>query len=1231
MLAGFLSGTVILLALAIQGQAANELVPSCRRDITDSPRGLTGSVPEEYGEVAVELWLKAKAGDWGAQNDLGLRLEKGDGAPKDIEMALCWMMQAADNPLSIGPMDGAPETTLGWWYLSGEHSPTILANDELAFHWNTKGANQGHPGAMVNLALMYAVGLGVEQSYVKTEKLLLKALNHFSEAHMFMLLFDEDDWQHFSRAKVPKKYIYLKQNFEDAIIRKSLLFPSKTLSSIAFGHRRAGRYAKALEYYVHSLAILEEAHSSDPDDVARNLSRIGLVYFKQQEFALALGFLKRSLAIRKKALGPNHPRVALSLEDVAIVYSEQGQYAQALKLLRRSLAIREKVQGLTHPEVGECLGKIADVYSAQGNYTVALDLHTRSLQIQEKALGPDHPSVAEELDRRGQIYRNQSRYADALETFQRSLAIRNKVLGPEHLDVAISLNKIAGVYSMQGLDHALELYRRSLAIREKALGPYHPKVGYALANFASAYYDLAPFEHGRREYALAMFQRSLAITEEAFGSEHPNLAYVLDQIGSIYSDQRRWHDALEMHQRSLEIREKVSAPNNFGLASTLTQIGYIYSDKGNLSKALVFLHRSLAVMEKSRGAQHFLTSTALNNLASVYSKQGLYEDALGHVRRATNIRRRRFVGLGSKESKGLLSEQRDSRWGFYKHIDLALHPEQTDARVELEAEAFEVMQLASTSSAGSALAQMAVRFASGSDGVSDLVRQFQDAALQFEALDGNLIKAISAAANKRNDILIGNLRRQLGDIKTRIEALDGEIEEKFPEYTALTSREPLSVGGVQKLLGPDEALITFIRSGKRDKTHVFVVRQKEITVYTVDVELDELRKSVDTLRSSLDLSVVGSLGNLPPFDTTVAFELYDKLLGPAAPALEGVKHLFVVPTGPLQSLPLGVLVTRRPATSGPDVPANDNGNRLQTRGLVTVPGKEAPVVEADNKELAARYGHYRNVPWLAKRYALTTLPTVASLKSLRTFAKRSKASKPFAGFGDPVLDGNAGRRKGVEITAMFRGALANVDEVRKLSRLPDTADELRSMAQYLGADDGSVFLGSRATEAQVKRMNLSDRRVVAFSTHGLVSGELKYLAEPALVLTPPDKATDQDDGLLTASEIAQLKLDADWVILSACNTAHADKPGAQGLSGLAKAFFYAGSRALLVSHWPVESRSATALTEDLFREFEENPDIGRAEALRRSMLNVATNDNHPQWAHPAYWAPFVVVGEGLWR
>jgi CHAT domain-containing protein len=137
---------------------------------------------------------------------------------------------------------------------------------------------------------------------------------------------------------------------------------------------------------------------------------------------------------------------------------------------------------------------------------------------------------------------------------------------------------------------------------------------------------------------------------------------------------------------------------------------------------------------------------------------------------------------------------------------------------------------------------------------------------------------------------------------------------------------------------------------------------------------------------------------------------------------------------------------------------------------------------------------------------------------------------------------------------------------------------------------------------------------------------LPGVAEPAIVLSPPPEPTDEDDGLLTASEIAQLKLDADWVILSACNTAAAEGLGAEALSGLARAFFYAGARALVVSHWEVYSNAAVELMTRAVNASSTNPRIGRAEALRQSMAAVVQQGGFH--AHPAFWAPFVIIGEG---
>jgi CHAT domain-containing protein len=359
-----------------------------------------------------------------------------------------------------------------------------------------------------------------------------------------------------------------------------------------------------------------------------------------------------------------------------------------------------------------------------------------------------------------------------------------------------------------------------------------------------------------------------------------------------------------------------------------------------------------------------------------------------------------------------------------------------------------------------------------------------------------------------------------------------------------------------------------------------------------------------------------------PFNLEIAHQLYETLFSQLADLVER-KHLFIVLSGSLTSLPFHVLVTAKPKDA--------------------IPGN---------------YADYGRVAWLARTHAVTTLPSLASLKALRRIDK-SMASNPYIAFGNPLLVGRhgtdrrawdkqacrtldrptpqrvAGAHELLSTAGLFsRGGLADVEEVRHQSPLPETADELCDVARSVGAKTGDVYLGGRATERMIKTLSadgkLSQARVVHFATHGLLAGETEYFiknrAEPALLLSPPEQASEEDDGLLTASEVAQLKLNADWVIMSACNTAGADKPDAEALSGLARAFFYAGARALLVSHWAVDSESAVALTTKAIADMTANLKLGRAAALQRSML--ALIDRGGRFTHPANWAPFVVVGEG---
>ena len=384
----------------------------------------------------------------------------------------------------------------------------------------------------------------------------------------------------------------------------------------------------------------------------------------------------------------------------------------------------------------------------------------------------------------------------------------------------------------------------------------------------------------------------------------------------------------------------------------------------------------------------------------------------------------------------------------------------------------------------------------------------------------------------------------------------------------------------------------------------------------------QLQSKVTALRAALDPPVLQSVSDIPNFDVAAAHELYRLLLEPVAQGWQDAKTLIVVTNGALGLLPLSLLPTK--------------------------PAKVAVKIEGE-----PYFAAYRNVQWLARTHAVVAMPSAAALRTLRNVAVPSMQREQIVGFGDPYFSAeqatearapdlmptgaDAMRGARVKRRATIGAAQLRSATLGALPRLEDTGDELKAIASALHADPSKVlYLGKDANEKIVKGIDLTRYRVVVFATHGLVPGDLDGLTQPALALTAPEVADIDGDGLLTVDEILALRLNAEWVVLSACNTAAGAGQGAEALSGLGRAFFYAGSRALLVTNWPVDSATARELVTGVFRRQADNPRLSRAEVLRQSMMAVLesserkneTGETIYTHAHPLFWAPYTIMGDG---
>lgn len=959
--------------------------------------------------------------------------------------------------------------------------------------------------------------------------------------------------------------------------------------------------------------VTARAQSEDVGQLRARMSE----HFLAGRYDDALRIAEQTLKLTEDRDGPKHAETGRSLYFLGVVYTQLGRYADAERSITRSAAILRDTA-----ELGNVFGALAQTYIHQGRFAEAEHAAKRSIGAFDSSSAPDPSALAKALNSLAVVYDHQGRSSEAVPIVSRVLALVEKELGTDHPTVNAAVNNLAYLNHRLGrLEEAEALYRRALSALEKRLGNEHESVATALSNLAVLLDDLQRYDE-----SLAQSQRALAIVEKSVGPYHQMVGLVLNNIAGTLQTQRRYRESEAYYERAIAVYERAVGKDHHAYATAVLNLASLHMNEQDWSKA---------VERSAEGAAVVIARTRRDG-------QTIGRALTGKVQSGT---------LRSGET-------------FFNYVKAAyaLAGEVPARRAPLAGEMFEMAQWAVGSEAAQSIAQMASRQAAGSDGLAKLVRERQDLLNAWERRDDARISWLTLPREQRNAELENDNARQMHAIDERIAEIDARLQTKFPNYAALANPEPLALAEVQRLLGPDEALVMILATDDwrnlPEASFIWAVTKNESRWVRSDIGVPTLKREVAALRCGLDYEgawIDGAdrcreltaqdytnadrrAGKPLPFDVPRAHRLYKSLFGEIE-GLIGGKHLIVVPTGPLTQLPFHVLVTR---ASGETDVANAPSSGYSAH--------EAARPQESGRAPAQPPVARNATDWLVRRHAITIIPAVSSLNALRSQARESRASKPLIGFGNPLLDGPDKRYATLARAAQgrrhCRGSrwqrvagllglravvpLADPDAIRRATPLPETADELCRVAERLGTAGADIHLADRAREARLKELSQSGRldkyRIVHFATHGAMAGELNPHAEPGLILTPPAEPSDVDDGYLSASEIAALKLDADLVILSACNTAAGGAEGAEALSGLARAFFYAGARALLVSHWYVDSDATVALVTEALSELAADKSLSRAEALRRAML--ALIESGGKSAEPASWAPFVLVGEG---
>ncbi|MEM9342887.1 MAG: CHAT domain-containing protein [Pseudomonadota bacterium] len=970
-------------------------------------------------------------------------------------------------------------------------------------------------------------------------------------------------------------------------------------NEIALLHRRASDFPQAQRAASEALAagLAVDAPPAQTAVYALNLGRIAT---DLEDDAAAIN----AFTIAARVAAPNEPRLhATALTERAKALQTDGQHQEALVDLRAALPILEADETLLS-EARDVRHLLIRLLVIEGRVSVARDelnalfarygrtdaLHQtfllearvliaegrhreaeRNLRSVLQATGI--PTENERLLRAAALYNLaeikllRGRYPEAARLNLQAQADYAAIFSIDHSSVTQTQHRQAILLQLAGdLEGSLRLFDVVLARLEARFGPEHP-------SWVSTQIERtrALSEYGQSDEALRLLRSIVSDTTDGREGQLAQSALGLRLFESGDIDAAR---------PVLEVAVAAWRTGAFGFADappTMLALAEVYVQIGNPTAALRLaseaeLHlveRGASAIDRLSEARRIEAEARLalgNRAAALVGARANLETAIAQLG-ALAISASHSGGYSPKGVRAQTGQLMDLLWD-----------EGDDLIRPISEEMFRAIQVVHINETSAAALGTFAQVAAGADALyAERESVLQELTrLSQQNLSDSLRNADNAISADRL-IEIARLEDQLAEIDASARASGSDL------FEFLTPR-PVSLDALQANLEAGEAL--WIHAAFDETAYIALIRPDSALITRSDLDAEQLGLLVGALKDTLDLG----LGGIRTFDAETAQTLYDDLLAPFA--LTEVSRLYITPDGAAQKIPFSTLVLGR--HDGEPV---RNGQ--------------------DNRDLS----------FLGHEIGLATLPSPQLLLSAAEVGQEVKQG--VVGFGDPVLNGEGlGSRRGLPDAFDQLTGLADPGLLRSVFEpLPEAREELEIIATIVGDDAARMFYSSDATETRVKALDFGRPETLIFATHALVSGELKDLGEPALVMTPPTDPSDLDDGLLLASEVAALNLQARLVILSACNTGSGSgKLGAPGLSGLARAFWLAGAENLLVSHWKISSLSARLITPEFYAIRATSPDISNSEALRLTMRQIPEVADLDFLAHPAFWAAFSVVG-----
>lgn len=966
---------------------------------------------------------------------------------------------------------------------------------------------------------------------------------------------------------------------------------------------------------------------------------------------------------RRSPLPPGDPAVGRAMNELGVAYMRAGDAERAIPLLAEAAATREENSGFASEPALTSYVNLARSLDMGGRTAESDALYARIIPAIDAALGPRHMLTHTVRTNIAGRLQEQGRQSEAIPLLRESLQMRAAVLPPQHPATMTSRMLLAnGLLEAGAVEEALALHSENVRLATMAFGRDHPALVTVLGNYA-----VALRAAGRTKVADEIDGERLEIARRTFGPKSYQTAMVMNDIAVSLSARGKDDEALRMLREAHGVAVAAIGADALPSIQMEVSLATLSSAVAPPEQALADHDAAIARARRVLGPMHPATIRAVVNGFNFRFDHGLSTDGdaerfveLAEAARAThgpdseltrNVEYALIVALGASarpsdrvaaldfarralgEAVTRVSRPRDDG-------DPALAVATEDFRLRAFAvatlaargagieggalgdEAFRAAQTMGFGPVGNAMRVAAMRSAARHAGLSGELRDWERTLTELSERAEAYAGAVRTASAEE----LARMEADAAALEAERARLEARISGALPGLFDLLTPQTAGIDALQRgpgALGPDEVLVLVAPApGDRpDPPLVWAVSRDAVGFARAGMTSPELDRAVSTFHASLASSVgvapgpsrapvsprTGLVsGTRPlPVDLALGHAIFRALFG--APeirdVLAGHASVILAPQGSLVSLPFSALPMDPPA-----------GNAGET---------------ADG---------LRQVRWFGLEHALWVAPSVASV-----VASRGEDVGPgpgdrlaYVGFGDPAFGGPARALRSADVRRL-EGARDRVAALSTLPALPATAWEVETVAGSFPSPETRTFLGADATEAHFSELADSGRLdgvgVLHFATHGLLAGALSRLEEPALALSPPAAPAPLadgalDDGLLTASEIAGRDFDADWVVLSACETGAGDTADAEGLTGLAKAFFFAGARSLLVTHWAVRDDAAARIIVRTVKGTQEG--VSAAEARRRAIAELVADRSRDgttlPYSHPAVWAPFELIG-----